>query len=84
MSLKFQDENVVRAVSGNDQVQYLLQMSQQHPQASVQQVTLNAQGQPIQLQSISFRSFVLFFGQHLKIFILFYNTRYYIQRAFVI
>lgn len=45
------DENVVRAVSGNDQVQYLLQMSQQHPQASVQQVTLNAQGQPIQLQT---------------------------------
>lgn len=47
------EDNVVRAVSGNDQVQYLLQMAQQHPQASVQQatVTLNAQGQPIQLQT---------------------------------
>lgn len=41
------DENVVRTVVGPDQVQYLLQMAQQHQQTSVQPttVTLNAQGQ---------------------------------------
>lgn len=47
------EDNVVRTVVGPDQVQYLLQMAQQHQQTSVQPttVTLNAQGQPIQLQT---------------------------------